>query len=38
MLAEKYGKTIIAVTHSNAVSKLSDKRVLLKDGTLHTIV
>jgi len=37
MLAEKYGKTIIAVTHSNAVSRLSDKRVLLKNGTLHTI-
>ncbi len=37
MLAEKFGKTIIAVTHSNAVSKLSDKRVLLKGGTLHTI-
>ncbi|MEE3487514.1 MAG: ABC transporter ATP-binding protein [Bulleidia sp.] len=37
MLAEKYGKTVIAVTHSNEVSKLSDHRVLLKGGVLHDI-
>lgn len=37
MLAEEYGKTIIVVTHSNEVSKLSDKRVLLKGGILREI-
>ena len=35
MLAEKFGKTIIVVTHSNEVSKLSDQRILLRDGVLH---
>lgn len=35
VLAEEYGKTIIAVTHSNEVSKLSDHRVLLKNGILQ---
>ena len=34
MLAEKYGKTVIAVTHSNEVSKLSDHRVFLRGGKL----
>ena len=37
MLSEEFGKTIIVVTHSNEVSKLSDRRVLLKGGRLHTI-
>ncbi len=37
MLAEKYGKTIIVVTHSNEVSQLSDKRILLKNGILNDI-
>ncbi len=37
MLAEEYGKTIIVVTHSNEVSKLSDKRILLKGGILRDI-
>ncbi|MBR2843813.1 MAG: ABC transporter ATP-binding protein [Solobacterium sp.] len=37
MLAEEYGKTIIVVTHSNEVSKLSDKRVLLKGGILRDL-
>ncbi len=37
MLAEKYGKTIIVVTHSNEVSKLSDRRILLKNGVLRDI-
>ena len=37
MLAEEYGKTIIVVTHSNEVSKLSDKRVLLKRGILRDL-
>ena len=37
MLAEKFGKTIIVVTHSNEVSKLSDQRILLRDGVLHDI-
>ncbi len=37
MLSEEYGKTIIVVTHSNEVSKLSDRRVLLKNGKLHDI-
>lgn len=36
-LAEEYGKTIIVVTHSDEVSKLSDSRLLLKDGKLTTI-
>lgn len=38
MLAEEYGKTIIAVTHSNEVSKLSDRRILLKNGILNDII
>ena len=37
MLAEKYGKTIIVVTHSNEVSQLSDRRILLKNGILNDI-
>ena len=37
MLTEKYGKTIIVVTHSDEVSKLSDSRVFLKDGKLVDI-
>ncbi|MBQ1319847.1 MAG: ABC transporter ATP-binding protein [Solobacterium sp.] len=37
MLADEYGKTIIAVTHSNEVSKLSDRRILLKNGVLNDI-
>lgn len=36
-LAHQYGKTVIVVTHSDEVSKLSDQRVLLKDGTLHNL-
>jgi len=38
MLAEEYGKTVIAVTHSNEVSKLSDHRVLLKNGVLNDLM
>ncbi len=34
MLAQQYGKTIIAVTHSNEVSNLSDHRVFLNQGKL----
>jgi putative ABC transport system ATP-binding protein len=37
MLAEKYGKTIIVVTHSDEVSKLSDRRIMLKNGKLHDL-
>ncbi len=37
MLSEEYGKTIIAVTHSTEVSKLSDHRVLLRNGILNDI-
>ncbi len=37
MLTEQYGKTIIVVTHSETVSKLSDSRVLLNDGKLIDI-
>ena len=33
-LAHDYGKTIIVVTHSDAVSEMSDHRTLLKDGKL----
>lgn len=36
-LAHEYGKTIIVVTHSDEVSKLSDQRILLKDGQLHSL-
>ena len=36
-LAEEYGKTIIVVTHSDEVSKLSDRRLLLKGGKLNDI-
>lgn len=36
-LTEKYGKTVIVVTHSVAVSKLSDSRVILKNGQLHDV-
>lgn len=37
MLTEDFGKTVIVVTHSDVVSKLSDLRVKLEDGQLHTI-
>ena len=33
-LAHEFGKTIIVVTHSNAVSEMSDQRLLLSDGVL----
>lgn len=36
-LAHEFGKTVIVVTHSDEVSKLSDQRVLLKDGILQDI-
>ena len=36
-LADEYGKTIIVVTHSDMVSQMSDKRVLLKDGKLSSL-
>jgi len=37
MLAHDFGKTVIVVTHSNEVSKMSDQRVLLKGGILNTL-
>lgn len=37
MLTEEFGKTVIVVTHSNAVSELSDLRVRLENGNLHSI-
>ncbi len=37
MLTEEFGKTVIVVTHSNAVSELSDLRVRLQEGNLHSI-
>lgn len=37
MLTSEFGKTVIVVTHSNEVSKLSDHRVLLHDGILQEI-
>ena len=37
MLTEEFGKTVIVVTHSNAVSAMSDHRVLLEDGQLKEI-
>lgn len=36
-LAHDFKKTIIVVTHSDAVSELSDQRLLLKDGKLNRI-
>ena len=36
-LSHDFSKTIIVVTHSDTVSMMSDQRVLLKDGKLHTI-
>lgn len=36
-LTEDYGKTVIVVTHSDIVSKLSDLRVRLQDGKLVDI-
>lgn len=36
-LAHEFGKTIIVVTHSDAVSQMSDQRLLLKDGKLNRI-
>lgn len=36
-LAHEFGKTIIVVTHSDAVSEMSDQRLLLKDGKLTKI-
>ncbi|MBQ9328706.1 MAG: ABC transporter ATP-binding protein [Solobacterium sp.] len=37
MLSEQYGKTIIAVTHSNEVSRFSDHRILLRNGVLNDL-
>ena len=37
MLTEEFGKTVIVVTHSNAVSAMSDHRVLLEDGQLKEL-
>ena len=37
LLTEEYGKTVIVVTHSNAVSEFSDLRVKLVDGDLIQI-
>ena len=37
MLADRFGKTIIVVTHSNEVSRFSDRRILLKNGVLNDI-
>ena len=36
-LSEEYGKTIIVVTHSDQVSEMADKRVILKDGKLSDL-
>ena len=36
-LAHDFGKTIIVVTHSEAVSKMSDHRIFLKDGVLSDL-
>ena len=36
-LAHDYGKTVIVVTHSDAVSQMSDQRVLLSEGALKTL-
>lgn len=37
MLTRDFGKTVIVVTHSNQVSELSDSRVLLSEGDLHSM-
>lgn len=37
MLTEEFGKTVIVVTHSNAVSELSDYRVMLSEGGLKAL-
>ena len=36
-LAHDFGKTVIVVTHSDSVSKLSDQRLLLSEGVLKDI-
>ena len=36
-LAHDFNKTIIVVTHSDAVSEMSDQRLLLKDGQLNRL-
>ena len=36
-LAHDFNKTIIVVTHSDAVSEMSDQRLLLKDGQLNKL-
>ena len=36
-LAHEYGKTVIVVTHSDTVSRLSDQRILLNEGILQKI-
>ena len=36
-LAHEFGKTVIVVTHSDSVSKLSDQRLLLSEGVLKDI-
>ena len=36
-LAHNFGKTIIVVTHSDEVARMSDKCLLLKDGKLNNL-
>ena len=36
-LAHDYNKTVIVVTHSDAVSQMSDQRILLNDGVLRDL-
>ena len=36
-LAHEFGKTIIVVTHSDEVARMSDKCLLLKDGKLNNL-
>lgn len=33
-MAEKYGKTVIMVTHNNNIAKVADKVIRMKDGTV----
>jgi len=36
-MAEKYGKTVIMVTHNNNIAKVADKVIRMKDGTVVDI-
>ena len=36
-MAHQYGKTVIVVTHNNAIAQAADRLIKLKDGRVESI-